>query len=185
MYIITESREIINLDHFQGVKIREGEIYEGATIDIEDSQKTAFCLFAIGKGDIDDYPIISYDAYNSASQSLHNLYKALGRGDLVWDAITSVDPHDRKEITLHLGDCLQDMETMHSVSLYGAKLVGTPLQVGMIFAVLSELPGTPDVASGEDLELLKICQKVLKYARECPSNPDGSGYYIDPNKSGA
>ena len=177
MYIMTESRGIINLDHFQGAEVRESKI------EIEDSQRSIFCLFAIGKDNISDVPIICYNAHHSASASLYNLYSAIERGDLVWDARVSVNPHERKEITMHLGDCIQDMETMQSVSLRGAKLVGTPLQVGMIFESIKDLPGSPDVASGEDLELFKICQKVLKYVRECPPNPDGSGYYIDPNKS--
>lgn len=181
MYIMTESRAIINLDHFQGVEIREGQIHEDTTIG--ESQETAYGLFAIGKADSDDCPIICYDAYNSASQSLYNLYKTLERGDPVWDATTSVDPNERKEITLRLGDSIQDMKTMQSVSLRGAKLVGTPLQVGMIFESIKDLPGSPDLASGEDLELWQVCQNVLGYARECPPNPDGSGYYIDPNRS--
>ena len=178
MHIMTESRGIINLDHFQGIEIREGQIPETG-----DRQETIFCLFAIGKEGTNDCPIICYNAYHTASASLYDLYSAIGKGELVWDASLSVDPHERKEIILHLGDCIQDMETMQSVSLRGARLVGTPLQVGMIFESIKELPESPDVASGEDLELLKICRKVLEYARGCPPNPDGSGYYIDPNKS--
>ena len=179
MYIMTESRGIINLDHFQGIEIREHQ-----TTKTGDSQETIFCLLAIGKEGTNDCPVICYNAHQTASASLYNLYSAIEKGELVWNARFSVDPNERKEITLRLGDCIQDMETMQSVSLRGAKLVGTPLQVGMIFESIKNLSGSPDVASGEDLELLKICEKVLEYARGCPPNPDGSGYYIDPNKSG-
>ena len=177
MYIITSDDKLINFDHFQHIEIRESEIS-----DEEDNKMTVFWLVAIGKEENDECQIIAYHAYHSASASLYNLYKTIAEGNLVWDSRISVDPNDRTEVTLHLGNCLQDLETMHSVSLHGAKLSGTPLQVGIIFETINNLPGSPDVASDEDLELWKICKKALKYVRECPPNPDGSGYYVDPNK---
>ena len=87
----------------------------------------------------------------------------------------------KKEVTLHLVDFLQDQEGWGNVRLEGVKLTGTPLQVAMIFNILNDLPGQPDVATYDDLENLKKGEKVLKEVRDSPPNPDGSFDYIDPD----
>ena len=46
---------------------------------------------------------------------------------------------------------------------------------------INDLPGQPDVATYNDLEILKKGEKVLEGVRNSPLTPDGSGDYIDPD----
>ena len=69
---------------------------------------------------------------------------------------------------------------MGSVRLGGVRLSGTPLQIALIFETLNDLPGQPDVASYDDLNILRDCEVALKNVRGSHPNPDGSGEYIDP-----
>ncbi len=87
----------------------------------------------------------------------------------------------KKEVILHLRDCLQDPKGKGNVRLEGVKIIGTPLQVGMIFEILNNLPGEPDIFNGVGLNVLHECKDALEKARKSPLNPDGSFDYIDPN----
>ena len=88
-----------------------------------------------------------------------------------------------KEITYALMGRLQDKETMQCVVLSGVKLTGTPLQVGMIFDALRDLPGCPDVSvnSKTDQKIFNIGKDALEQARSEPR--DFSGDYEDPDRS--
>lgn len=178
MYIITESLEIINTDAYHRFGIREVE-----RTGINDETVKVFEVAAFGKDNIEDCPIICFNKHFDAIESINNLYDALQNNDRAWRATNSIRHAKRKEVTLHLADCIQDEKTGNSVVLHGAKLSGTLLQVGMIFDVIKDIPGTPDVIGVEEnVEVYKACQEALKYARECPDNPDGSFEYIDPNR---
>lgn len=174
MWVMTESHGIINLDEFCNVTIQEqvpGDI---------DSHS----IIAIGNSGVEDCPIAEGYHREIAKFIVEDLYNAIANEDIVWDARKVLNPTTRDEVALCLSSCIQDQETMQSVSLIGAKLVGTPLQVGMIFESIKDLWGQPDIASSkQNVEILRHCQSKLKYARECPPNPDGSGYYIDGNSS--
>ena len=88
-----------------------------------------------------------------------------------------------KEITYALAGRIQDEETGNSVILAGVKLTGTPLQVGMIFDALKNLPGRPDVSvSNEtDEKIYNMGKDALEQARS--EHSDFSGDYEDPDRS--
>ena len=69
-----------------------------------------------------------------------------------------------KEITYALMGRIQDPETGNSVSLTGVKLTGTPLQVGMIFESLKDLPGGPDISviNESDMKVYKMGEDTFK-----------------------
>ena len=72
-----------------------------------------------------------------------------------------------KEITYALMGRIQDPETGNCVTLTGVKLTGTPLQVGMIFESLRNLPGGPDIAviNESDMEIYKMGKDALEKVR--------------------
>ena len=76
-----------------------------------------------------------------------------------------------KEVTLILSGRLKDPETGKSVILSGAKLTGTPLQVGMIFEHLMSLPGAPDlIGVATNIEVYRESKLALKRVRCIQSN---------------
>ncbi len=88
-----------------------------------------------------------------------------------------------KEITYVLSGRIQDEETGNCVMLEGVKLTGTPLQVGMIFDVLKDLPGSPDVSVRN-----KSNQKIFNMGKDALAQArlegfDSSGDYEDPDRS--
>ncbi len=88
-----------------------------------------------------------------------------------------------KEITYALMGRIQDEETGNSVVLTGVKLTGTPLQVGMIFESLRDLPGRPDVSvnTKTDQKIYNIGKDALEQARA--EHSDFYGDYEDPDTS--
>ncbi len=88
-----------------------------------------------------------------------------------------------KEITYALAGRIQDEETGNSVILAGVKLTGTPLQVGMIFDALKNLPGGPDVSvmTKTDEKIFNMGKDALEQARS--EHSDFSGDYEDPDTS--
>ena len=88
-----------------------------------------------------------------------------------------------KEITYALAGRIQDEETGNSVVLNGVKLTGTPLQIGMIFDALKDLPGSPDVSvmTKTDEKIYKMGEDALERARS--EHSDFSGDYEDPDTS--
>ena len=88
-----------------------------------------------------------------------------------------------KEITYALAGRIQDEETGNSVILAGVKLTGTPLQVGMIFDVLKDLPGSPDVSvmNESEMKIYNMGKDALAQARL--EGIDFSGDYEDPDRS--
>lgn len=88
-----------------------------------------------------------------------------------------------KEITYALSGRIQDPETGNTVILHGVKLTGTPLQVGMIFDALTDLPGRPDVSviNESEMKIFNMGQEALKQARS--EQGDVSGDYEDPDTS--
>ena len=178
MYIITQSLEIINTDSYH----RFGTI-EVEKTDFNDEPITLYEVTAFGKDNIENCPIIAFTHNHDAIASINNLYDALKNDECVWRATDSISYGRRKEVELHLASEIQDLKTMKSVVLHGAKLCGTPLQVGMIFEMIADIPGSPDVVGLDyNVEVYRACKEAVKYARECPDNPDGSGEYIDPNR---
>lgn len=88
-----------------------------------------------------------------------------------------------KEVTLRLSALIEDEKSGSIyVRLDGALLVGTPLQVGIIYEALQSLPGDVDiVTTRENTETVKTCQSTLKQVRENqPNSPTGE--YNDPDK---
>ena len=81
-----------------------------------------------------------------------------------------------KEITYELAGRIQDPETGKSVVLTGVKLTGTPLQVGMIFESLRDLPGGPDVSV-----LNERHEKIYNMGKDALENARSSGDYEDPD----
>ena len=88
-----------------------------------------------------------------------------------------------KEITYALMGRIQDPKTGNSVSLTGVKVTGTPLQVGMIFESLKDLPGGPDVSvmNESDMKIYNMGKDALEQARSEQSKFFGD--YEDPDKS--
>ncbi|MDE0325621.1 MAG: hypothetical protein OXN27_17035 [Candidatus Poribacteria bacterium] len=88
-----------------------------------------------------------------------------------------------KEITYGISGRIQDPKTMNTVILHGVKLTGTPLQVGMIFDALKDLPGAPDVSPSNetDEKIFNMGQDALEQARSEQGHL--SGDYEDPDKS--
>ncbi len=88
-----------------------------------------------------------------------------------------------KEITYVLSGRLQDPETMNCVILHGVKLTGTPLQVGMIFDALRDLPGRPDVSvrTESNEKIFNMGKTALERARSEQRNAPGD--YEDPDIS--
>ena len=88
-----------------------------------------------------------------------------------------------KEITYALMGRIQDPKTGNSVRLSGVKLIGTPLQIGMIFDSLKDLPGGPDVSvSNEtDQKIYNMGKDALEQARSEQS--EFFSDYEDPDKS--
>ena len=173
MWIMTEANGIINLDEFCNVTIQQqvpGDI---------DSHS----IIAIGNSGVKDCLIAEGYHHGIAEFILEDLYKAITKKKHMWDARKVLNATTRDEVALYLSSYLQDQETMYSVPLFDAKLVGTPLQVGIIFESIKDLPGSPDIiASKQNVQIARHCESVLNYARECPPNPDGSGEYIDRNR---
>lgn len=88
-----------------------------------------------------------------------------------------------KEVTLRLSGRIQDPKTGRSVPLQQVELTGTPLQVGMIFESLKDLPGGPDIiAIGQNVDILKECETTLEQVRIENKNPSW-GDYVDPHKT--
>ena len=66
--------------------------------------------------------------------------------------------------------------------LQQVELTGTPLQVGMIFESLRELPGGPDIIGiRQNVEIRRECEATLKQVRS-NYNP-AYGDYEDPDKT--
>ena len=88
-----------------------------------------------------------------------------------------------KEITYALTGRIQDEETGNCVVLTGVKLTGTPLQVGMIFDALKDLPGGPDVSvmNKTNEKIFNMGKDALEQARS--EHSDFSGDYEDPDTS--
>ncbi len=88
-----------------------------------------------------------------------------------------------KEITYALAGRIQDEETGNTVILTGVKLTGTPLQVGMIYESLRDLPGGPDVSvmTKTDEKIFDMGKDALEQARA--EHSDFSGDYEDPDTS--
>ena len=87
-----------------------------------------------------------------------------------------------KEVTLILSGRLRDPETGKSVILGGAKLTGTPLQVGIIFEHLMSLPGAPDlIGVATNIEVYRESKLALKRVR-CLEN-NGTEDYQDSDKT--
>ena len=88
-----------------------------------------------------------------------------------------------KEITYALRGRIQDPKTGNSVTLSGVKLTGTPLQVGMIFESLKDLPGGPDVSvmNETDVKIFNMGKDALAQARSEQSKYVGD--YEDPDRS--
>ena len=87
-----------------------------------------------------------------------------------------------KEVTLILSGRLKDPDTGKSVTLGGAKLTGTPLQVGMIFEHLMSLPGAPDlVGVSANIEVYREGKLTLKRVRCIQLNHTED--YTDPDKT--
>lgn len=87
-----------------------------------------------------------------------------------------------KEVTLILSGRLTDPETGKSVILGGAKLTGTPLQVGMIFEHLMSLPGAPDlIGVTANIEVYRESKLTLKRVR-CVQN-NCTDEYQDSDKT--
>ena len=87
-----------------------------------------------------------------------------------------------KEVTLILSGRLKDPETGKSVRLGGAKLTGTPLQVGMIFEHLMSLPGAPDlVGVATNIEVYRESKLALKRTRCLQGNCTGD--YTDSDRT--
>ncbi len=89
-----------------------------------------------------------------------------------------------KEVTLILSGRLKDPETGKSVILGGAKLTGTPLQVGMIFEHLMSLPGAPDlIGVATNIEIYRESKLALKRVRCLQGNCNCTGDYADSDKT--
>ena len=87
-----------------------------------------------------------------------------------------------KEVTLILSGRLKDPETGNSVILGGAKLTGTPLQVGMIFEHLMSLPGAPDlIGVATNIEIYRESKLALKRTRCLQCNCTGD--YADSDRT--
>ena len=88
-----------------------------------------------------------------------------------------------KEITYALTGRIQDPETGNCVVLTGVKLTGTPLQVGMIFESLKDLPGGPDVSviNESHMKIYNMGKDALENVRSEQST--SSGDYEDPDTS--
>lgn len=88
-----------------------------------------------------------------------------------------------KEITYALMGRIQEEETGNCVTLSGVKVTGTPLQVGMIFESLKDLPGSPDVSviNKTDRKIFNMGKDALKQARAEQSQVVGD--YEDPDRS--
>lgn len=88
-----------------------------------------------------------------------------------------------KEITYVLTDRIQDEETGNCVVLSGVKVTGTPLQVGMIFDALKNLPGRPDILvdNEADRKIFNMGKDALEQARSTHSDYEGD--YEDPDIS--
>ena len=88
-----------------------------------------------------------------------------------------------KEITYTLAGRIEDPKTGNCVTLTGVKLTGTPLQIGMIFESLRDLPGHPDVSviTETDEKIYNMGKDALEQARSEQSQY--SGDYEDPDRS--
>jgi len=88
-----------------------------------------------------------------------------------------------KEITYVLSGRIQDPETGNTVILHGTTLTGTPLQVGMIFDALKDLPGSPDVSvrTESNDKIYNMGKEALEQARS--EQGDVGGDYEDPDTS--
>lgn len=88
-----------------------------------------------------------------------------------------------KEITYVLAGRIQDEETGNCVVLSDVKVTGIPLQVGMIFDALKNLPGSPDVSVSyeADAKIFDMGKDALEQARS--DHSDFVGDYEDPDIS--